>query len=138
VQQIGGLRGIVKILLLLGFVVLSTSLSAQGYAVRAVDDTTGKSLSGIPITLRYACTSTRSGMKLTLHCKYLQRKTGPDGLAHFLEASSINDFDDIYSLAIVYGMTCCDISKPNILGTDVMKFHKRSFGEAMHWIFIGD
>lgn len=137
-QQVGGLRDIVKIVFLLGFVALSTSLSAQGYAVRAVDDTTGKSLSGIPITLRYACTSTGSGIKLKMHCKYLQRKTGPDGLAHFPEAASIKDFDDIYSLPIVYGMTCCDISKPNILGTDVMKFHKRSFGEAMHWIFIGD
>jgi len=51
---------------------------------------------------------------------------------------SIKDFDDIYSLPITYGMTCCDITKPQIPGVGVMKFRKRSFSEALHWIFIGD
>jgi hypothetical protein len=124
--------------LILGIAVWTTSLAAQEYSVRAVDDSTGKNLSGIPITLRYACTYTGSGLGVKVHCKYIQRRTGADGLAHFPEAMSIKDFDDIYSLPITYGMTCCDITKPQIPGVGVMKFRKRSFSEALHWIFIGD
>jgi hypothetical protein len=127
-----------QFLVIFGLAVFASSLLGQEYAVRAVDVATGKSLSGIPITLRYACTSTGAGLKLKVHCKYIQRKTEPDGLARFPEAASIKDFDDIYSLPITYGMTCCDISKPRIPGVDVMRFHKRSLSEALHWIFVGD
>ena len=124
--------------LIFGIVIWATSLAAQEYSVLAVDDSTGKNLSGIPITLRYACTYTGSGIDVKVHCKYIQRRTGADGLAHFPEAMSIKDFDDIYSLPITYGMTCCDITKPQIPGIGVMKFRKRSLSEALHWIFIGD
>jgi hypothetical protein len=123
--------------LILGIAACTTSLAAQEYSVRAVDDSAGKSLSGIPITLRYACTYTGSGLDVKVHCKYIQRRTGADGLAHFPEAMFIKDIDDIYSLPITYGMTCCDITKPQIPGVGVMKFRKRSFSEALHWIFIG-
>jgi hypothetical protein len=124
--------------LMIAVAICSTSLTAQEYSVRAVDDATGKNLSDIPITLRYACKYSGSGLDIKVQCKFIQRKTGADGLAHFPEAMSIKDFDDIYSLPITYGMTCCDITKPEIPGIGVMRFRQRSFSEVMHWILLGD
>jgi hypothetical protein len=117
---------------------LSCHLSAQEYSVRAVDAESGKVLEGIPITLRYRCTVNGTGEKLKEHCEYIQRKTGPDGIAHFPEAGSLKDFDDIYSIPITYAMVCCDISEPTIPGMGTMKFRRRSLQEMLHWIFIGD
>jgi hypothetical protein len=97
-----------------------------------------KVLKGIPITLRYDCTATGAGIKTKIHCKFLQRETGPDGLAHFPEAGSLNDIDDIFSTPINDGMICCDISKPVIPGVGTITFQRRSLGQALHWIFIGD
>lgn len=51
--------------------------------MQAVDVDSGKPLKGMPITLRYDCISTGSGLKLKVHCKFIQRKTGRDGLATF-------------------------------------------------------
>jgi len=110
----------------------------QGYSVRAIDAQSGKPLRGIPITLRYSCTSTGAGLKLKIHCKFIQRKTGADGIAHFPEAGSLKDIDDIFSLPIRYGALCCDISNPVIPGTGTIKFRKRSLGQMLHWIFVGD
>lgn len=120
--------------------ILGTALSlglghaaCQEYSVKAVDVDSGKPLSGIPITLRYDCTyAGKAG------CKFIQRKTGLDGLAHFPEAGSLRDIDDIFSLPITYGAVCCDISKPQIPGTGTIKFKHRSLSEMMHWIFVGD
>ncbi len=113
-------------------------LEGQEYSVRAIDAESGKPLQGIPITLRYACTYTGSGIKTEAHCKFIQRKTGNDGIAHFPEAGSLTDIDDIYSLPLTYGMVCCDIDKPKIPGTGTMTFKRRSLSEMLHWIFIGD
>jgi hypothetical protein len=87
---------------------------------------------------RYDCTATGAGIKTKIHCKFLQRKTGPDGVAHFPEAGSLNVIDDIFSLPINYGMVCCDISKPVIPGVSTITFQRRSLGQTLHWIFIGD
>ena len=113
-------------------------LYCQEYSVRAVDAKSGKPLSDIPITLRYACIATGSGMKTKVRCKFIQRRTGIDGVAHFSEAGSLRDIDDIFSLPITYGAVCCDITNPVIPGTGTIKFEKRSLGEMLHWIFVGN
>ena len=123
------------VLLLFG---LPCQLHAQEYSVRAIDAKSGKVLKGIPITLRYACTATGTGIKTKIHCKFLQRKTGSDGIAHFPEAGSLNEIDDIFSLPITYGVICCDISNPVIPGMGTITFQRRSLGQTFHWIFIGD
>ena len=117
---------------------LQPKLNAQEYSVRAVDADNGKLLKGIPVTLRYDCEAKGSGTKTKIRCKFIQRKTGDDGIAHFPEAGSLKGIDDIYSLPIVYGAVCCDISKPEIPGTGTIKFRRRSLGEMLHWIFVGD
>jgi hypothetical protein len=125
----------------LGFLLvlcLPGHLSGQEYSVRAIDAKSGKPLEGIPVTLRYACTSTGSGIKTKVNCKFIQRKSGSDGLAPFPEAGTLKDIDDIFSLPIAYRMVCCDISNPVIPGTGTITFERRSFGEMLHWIFIGD
>ncbi|HEY1731562.1 MAG TPA: hypothetical protein VGG15_07425 [Terriglobales bacterium] len=122
-------------------VILLTSLTAsqaQEYSVRALDAESGKPLKDMPITLRYQCTSTGSGTKLNWHCKFIQRKTSEDGIAHFPEAGSLKDVEDIYSLPLLYSMVCCDISHPRIPGVGTMTFRKRSFQEVLHWVFVGD
>ena len=117
---------------------LSHPLYGQEYSVRAIDATSGKPLKRIPITLRYACNATGSGTNMKMHCKFIQRKTGRDGIAHFPEAGSLGDIDDIFSTPIEYGAVCCDISNPVIPGMGTMKFARRSLEEMLHWIFIGD
>jgi hypothetical protein len=110
----------------------------QEYSVRAVDADNGKAIRGIPITLRYDCVYSGSGLKLKVNCQFIQRKTGTDGVAHFPEAGSLHEIDDIFSLPIAYGAVCCDITKPRIPGMGTIEFKHRSFGEMMHWIFVGD
>lgn len=117
---------------------LPLHLYAQEYKVRAIDIKNGKPLRGIWITLRYSCTTTGSVQKTKVRCKFIQRKTGSDGIAHFPEAGSLKDIDDIFSLPITYGELCCDITNPIIPGMDTIKFKRRSFGETLHWMFIGD
>ncbi len=82
--------------------ILGTALSlglghaaCQEYSVKAVAVDSGKPLSGIPITLRYDCTYAGKA-----RCKFIQRKTGSDGLAHLPEAGSLRDIDDIFSSPI--------------------------------------
>ena len=116
----------------------TTALLAQEFTIHAIDVDSGKSLEGILITLRYSCTSTGSGLQLKWHCKYLQRKTDANGIAHFPEAGSLQDIDDIYSLPITYGSVCCDVTPKTFPGTATMKFKRRTLSEMMHWIFIGD
>jgi hypothetical protein len=123
------------VLLFLG---LPHQLHAQEYSVRAIDAKSGKVLKGIPITLRYDCTATGTGIKTKVHCKSIQRTTGSDGIAHFSEAGSLNDIDDIFSLPITYVMVCCDIFNPVIPGMGTITFKRRSLGETLHWIFVGD
>jgi hypothetical protein len=106
---------------------------AQEFTVNAVDDKTGKALTGIPITLRYNC-----GNALPFHCQWISRKTGTDGIAHFPEAGSLPDIDDIYSLPIVYGAVCCDIQPKSFPGTGTIRFRRRTLPEMLHWMFIGD
>ncbi len=48
----------------------------------------------------------------------LQRKTGPDRLAHFPEAGSLHGIDDIFSLPIAYGAVCCDLTTPVVLAPE--------------------
>ena len=125
---------------LLGFLLvlcLPSELSAQEYSVRAIDAKSGKALEGIPVTLRYACSFTNSGIKTIEHCKFIQRRTGPDGLAHFPEAGKLKDIDDIFSLPIAYSMVCCDISNPVIPGTGTITFERRSFRQILDYIFVG-
>lgn len=110
----------------------------QEYSVKAIDVGSGKPLSGIPITLRYDCTYAGTGIHIKADCKFIQRKTGSDGMAHFPEAGSLRDIDDIFALPIAYGAVCCDISKPQIPGVGTMKFKRRSLSEMMHWIFVGN
>jgi hypothetical protein len=117
---------------------LPNQLHAQEYSVQAIDAKSGKVLKGIPITLRYDCTATGTGIKTKIHCKFLQRKTGSDGIAHFPEAGSLSDIDDIFSLPINYSMVCGDISKPVIPGMGTITFQRRSLGQTLYWIFVGD
>jgi hypothetical protein len=116
----------------------SCPLYGQEYSVRAIDAASGKPLKGIPITLRHACNTTGSGTNTKMHCKFIQRKTGSDGIAHFPEAGSLGDIDDIFSTPIEYGAVCCDISNPVIPGMGTITFARRSLKEMLHWIFIGD
>ena len=113
-------------------------LNAQDYVVRAIDAKTGKALEGMPITLRYDCIATGTGAKTKIHCKFIQRKTGPDGIAHFPEAGSLHEIDDIYSLPVTYSVVCCDIPKPVAPGMGTMTFERRSLGQTLHWIFVGN
>jgi hypothetical protein len=113
-------------------------LIGQEYSVLAVDSQTGKVLPGIPISLRYDCKKIGSGLKMKIRCKFIQRRTGRDGIAHFPEAGSLKDIDDIYSLPLSYGMVCCDISSPRIPGTGIMKFKRRTLRETLYWVFVGD
>ncbi len=108
------------------------------YSVRAIDVDSGNPLKGIPITLRYDRLTTGSGIKTKVHCKFIQRKIGDEGTAHFPEAGSLKDIDDIFSTPIEYGTVCRDISKPVIPGTGIIKFKRRSLGEMLHWIFVRD
>ena len=112
--------------------------ACQEYSVKAVDVDGEKPLAGIPINLRYDCTFTAKGVQTKVHCKFIQRKTGADGLVHFPEAGLFHEIDDIFSLPIAYGAVCCDNPKPQIPGTGTIKFKRRSLGEMMHWILIGD
>ena len=114
------------------------AIPAQEYSVRAVDADNGKLLSGIPITLRYDCTYSGVGVKIKAHCKFLQARTGRDGVAHFPTAGSLRAIDDIFSLPITYGAVCCDITAPVIPGIGTIKFRHRSLAEQLHWIFVGD
>ena len=122
------------------FLTLATSSLATGqeYSVRAVDVDSGKALKDIPITLRYDCTYEGAGLQLKVHCKFIQRRTAADGIAHFPEAGSLHAIDDIFSLPVTYGAVCCDISNPVVPGTGTIKFKRRSLAEMMHWIFVGD
>jgi hypothetical protein len=123
---------------LLDLMALPHELYAQEYRVRAVDAKTGKVLKGIPITLRYGCAQAGVGTKATIRCKFVVRKTGRDGIAHFPEAGSLKDIDDVFSAPITYNEECCDISKPVIPGEGTITFLHRSFGQTLHWVFLGD
>ena len=112
-------------------------MTGQEYTVRAIEADSGKLLRGMPITLRYDCVYTGSGLKLKVKCKFIQRKTGADGLAHFPEAGSIPAIDDIFSLPIAYGAVCCDLTNPVVPGTGTIKFKRRTFGEMVQWIVAG-
>lgn len=112
-------------------------LAGQEYTVRAVDADSGNPLKGMPITLRYDCVYTGSGLKLKANCKFIQRKTGADGLAHFPEAGSLHAIDDIFSLPIAYGAVCCDLTKPIVPGIGTITFKRRTVSEMMQWIFAG-
>ena len=111
-----------------------SQLHAQEFTVHAVDDSSGKPLSGIPITLRYNCGAGTP----KFHCSWITRRTGKDGIAHFPEAGSLTDIDDIYSLPIVYGAVCCDIQPKEFPGSGTIRLKRRTFAEMMHWIAIGD
>jgi hypothetical protein len=114
-------------------------IHAQGFTLHAVEEGTNKPLSNIPITMRYNCTPVGSGLKLKwIGCRWIQRRTDKAGLAHFPEAGSLHDIDDVYSLPIVYAMTCCDVQPKTFSSEARMKFRKRSFAEQLHWIFIGN
>jgi hypothetical protein len=89
-------------------------LNAQEFALRAIDAQTGKPLSGIPITMRYAGTITGSGANIKLHDKFIHRRTGKDGFAHFPEAGLLKDIDDVFSLPITYGNGLLRCSTKNI------------------------
>ena len=39
---------------------------------------------------------------------------------------------------MMYDAVCCDITNPVIPGTGTIKFEKRSVGEILHWIFVGN
>jgi hypothetical protein len=120
------------------FLALAHHLRAQEYSVRAIEAKRGKALEGISITIRYACTATGSGIKVKIRCKFIHRKTGSDGVAHFPGAGNLPDIDDIFPSSTVYGEICCDIPKPAIPGVGTITFQRRSFSEMLHWIFIGD
>jgi hypothetical protein len=123
-------------LLVAVFVVFGSSLPMRGqeFSVRAVDWKSGKNLEDIPITLRYNCGSGTP----KFHCSWITRKTDKDGIAHFPEAGSLTDIDDIYSLPITYGAVCCDIQPKVFPGTGTIRFKRRNLAEIMHWIFIGN
>jgi len=111
---------------------------AQEYSVLAVDAQNGKPLKGIPIVLRYACTFTGSGATAREHCKFIHRRTGNDGIAHFAEAGSLTDIDDIFPVSVGYREVCCDISKPVIPGVGKITLQRRSLRERLSWILHGD
>ena len=114
-------------ILLLG----ASLVSAQEYTVHAVEDSTGKDLSGIPVILRYNC-----GDTLPFHCKWITRKTGKDGLAHFPEAGTLPGIDDIYALTIPYA-SLGDIQPKSFPASGTMRFKKRSLSERLQWILQG-
>jgi len=116
----------------------SITVTAQEFTLKAVEADTGKPLTGIPITMRYGGTVTGTRANIKLHDKYIQRRTGRDGIAHFPEAGSLKDIDDVYSLPIAYGMVCCDVQPKTFPSTATMTFRKRTLRESLHWIFVGD
>jgi hypothetical protein len=120
------------------FLCLPQLLHAQEYLVRAIDAKSRRVLKGIPVTLRYACTATGSGVKTRVRCKFIQRKTGADGIAHFPEAGSLDGIDDIFSISTRYIEVCCDISNPVIPGIGTITLKRLSIWQTLHWIFIGD
>ncbi len=106
---------------------------AQEFSVHAVEDRTDKPLRDIPITLRYNCTPVGQGLDLKWKgCKWITRRTDKTGAAHFPEAGSLPDLDDVYSLPIAYGMTCCDVQPKTFPSEATMKFHKRTLAEQLH------
>ena len=113
-------------------------LHAQEYLVRATDARSGRVLKGIPSTLRYGCTAAGWGVKTRIRCKFIHRKTGADGIAHFPEAGSLDGIDDIFSIPTRYIEVCCDISNPVIPGIGTITFKRLSIWQTLHWIFIGD
>jgi hypothetical protein len=78
--------------------------ACQEHSVRAVDEDRGKPLAGIPISLRYDCAGTAKGVQTKVHCRFIQRKTGADGLVHFPEAGSFHAID--WHLLVANCMRC--------------------------------
>jgi hypothetical protein len=113
--------------------------AAQELTMHAIEDGTNKPLRDIPITLRYNCKAVGSGATLKWQgCKSITRRTDKTGTAYFPEAGSLPDIDDVYSLPITYGMTCCDVQPKSFPSEATMKFRKRTLAEQLHWIFVGD
>jgi hypothetical protein len=123
---------------IVSFLLSLPQLRAQEYAVSAVDAQSGKPLHGVPIVLRYACTFTGSGAKTKQHCKFIHRSTGRDGMVHFPEAGSLTDIDAIFPSSAAYAEVGCDIVKPTTPGMGTMKFKRRSFGQMLYWVILGD
>lgn len=93
------------------------------------------------ISLRYDCVT--SGLPadwrhFNIKCKFIVRKTGHDGTAYFPEAGTVKNIDDIFASSIPWAEICCDISKPVIPGMGTITFQRRSIGEMLHYMFIGD
>jgi hypothetical protein len=110
---------------------------AQGYSVRAIDAKSGKVLKDFKITMRYNCIAPQTGTKtVDIHCEYVSKKTGSDGIAHFVEASSQSTIDAFFPSRFDY--EAGEEARARVVpGMETIKFHHMSLGEVLYEIFRG-
>ena len=124
-------------LALVAFLLLPIQSQAQGYSVRAIDAKSGKVLKGFKITMRYNCIAAKTGTKIAdVHCQYVSRKTGSDGIAHFTEANSQTAINAFYAWRIDYEPGE-QAREPVVPGMETIKFYHVSLGELLYEIFRG-
>ena len=92
-------------------VMVPRSVQSRGYTVRAIDATSGRVLRGLRTTLRYDCRASGAGIHAKVHCEFITRKTGSDGIGYFPEVNSQTDIDAIYSQSINYEAVRTDASE---------------------------
>jgi hypothetical protein len=124
-------------LAVVAFLALPAESQTQGYSVRAIDAKSGKVLKGFKITMRYNCIAPKAGTKIAdIHCEYISRKTGSDGIAHFTEATPQSTIDFFYPSGIDYEAGE-QVREPLVPGMETIEFHHMSPGELLYEIFRG-
>jgi hypothetical protein len=87
--------------------------------------------------MRYNCAAPKTGTKIVdMHCEYVSRKTGSDGIANFTEANSQSAIDAFYPSRIDY-KAGEQVREPVVPGMETIKFHHVSLGELLYEIFRG-
>jgi hypothetical protein len=131
-----GNRVLISIAVLL--VMVPRLVQSPGYSVRAIDATSRRVLKGLRMTLRYDCRASGAGINAKVHCEFITRKTGSDGIVYFPEVNSQTDIDAIYSQSITYEAVRTDVSERVIPGSETIAFRRLSFGEMLVLIFEGE
>jgi hypothetical protein len=119
-------------------VMVPRSVQSRGYTVHAIDATSGRVLRALRITLRYDCRASGAGLNTKVHCEFITRKTGSDGMVYFPEVNSQTDIDAIYSQSISYEAVRTDVSERVIPGSETIAFRRLSFGDTLRLIFEGE
>jgi len=124
-------------LAVVAFLGLPIQSQPQGYSVRAIDAKSGKVLKGFKITMRYDCIAPKTRTKIVdMHCEYVSRKTGSDGIANFTEANSQSAIDAFYPSRFDYEAGE-QAREPVVPGMETIKFYHVSLGELLYEIFRG-